>query len=256
MQRMLLVVGTAASLALGGCTSTDEVTGPQGEALDAEASASHVGSAALHGARTYEVTIENLTKGQPFSPGVVVTHAKGRRVFKVGRFASEGIRLIAENGDPSTAVAELDGSPGIAAVVATAAPVGCVGCPGPFASTQTLEISAYGPATHLSLSVMLICTNDGFVGLDAVRLPRGHKTATYYAVGYDAGTEKNDELWTSIVDPCGAIGPVAGPLDGTNDRPVTHRRIKKHPGIRGIGDLGLAHRWKNPVAKVTVRQVQ
>jgi hypothetical protein len=255
MKRALLVVGISGLFVLGGCTTADDVTGPEGEAIDAAVLDAHV-TPGTHGVRTYEVTIENLTGGQPFSPGVVVTHVKGRKVFRPGKFASEGIRLIAENGDPSTAVAELDGIPGVAAVVATGAPVGCVGCPGPFASTQTLEITAKGAAKRLSLAVMLICTNDGFVGLDRVRLPRGYKPVTYYAAGYDAGTEKNDELWTSIVDPCGGIGPLAGPQDGSNDRPATHRPIRKHPGIRGVGDLIAAHDWKNPVAKVTVRRVK
>ncbi len=251
MKRKLGV--TLGSLAiLAACATSEGIVAPG----DDEVVAADAASAAAHLTRTYEVTIENLTSGQPFSPGVVVTHAKPRSVFRVGKFASEGIRLIAENGDPSTAVSELDGKPGVSAVVATPAPVGCIGCPGPFASTQTIEITASRRARHLSLAVMLICTNDGFVGLNRVRLPFGDKTAVYYAAGYDAGTEKNDELWTSIVDPCGALGPVAGPADGSNDRPATHRPIKLHRGIRGVGDLVKAHDWKNPVAKVTVRRVK
>ena len=36
----------------------------------------------------YQVTIENLTGGQPFTPPVVATHKGGVRLFRVGKAAS------------------------------------------------------------------------------------------------------------------------------------------------------------------------
>lgn len=220
------------------------------EELEASRVASHAGTTT-----EYEVTIENLTYGQPLSPGVVVTHSRRSSIFNPGRLASEGIRLIAENGDPTMAVQELSGQRGIDEVVATDRPVGCVGCPGPFSPDLTVNISTHGSASRLSLAVMLICTNDGFVGLRSVELPHGHETKTYYAGGYDAGTEYNAEDWNSVVDPCGAIGPVAGPQDGTNERTATSRPIKRHRGIRGIADLTDAHDWHGPVARITIKRL-
>ena len=214
------------------------------------------------GTRTYEVTIKNLTASQPFSPGVVVTHTKKRSVFRVGESASEGIRLIAEDGVPSTAVTELDGAQGVHDVVATSSPVGCNGCgagpfPGPLPTTLTVEITARGSAKRLSLAVMLICTNDGFTGLDGIKLPGGFKPETHLVVGYDAGTEANDELFTSIVDPCGGIGPVAVPGDGLNTRTATSGVITSHPGIAGIGDLDPAvYGWGEPVAEITIQRMR
>ncbi|MFV1989559.1 MAG: spondin domain-containing protein, partial [Acidimicrobiales bacterium] len=49
--------------------------------------------------RTYEVTITNLTEGQPFTPPLVAVTDKRVRLFKVGRAASPEIREIAENGN-------------------------------------------------------------------------------------------------------------------------------------------------------------
>ena len=134
-------------------------------------------------------------------------------------------------------------------------PVGCVGCPGPFGSTLTVQITAEGNARFLSMALMLICTNDGLVGLNRVRLPSGRRDRVRFARALDAGTEANDELFDSIVDPCGGIGPVAGPQDGTNDRTATERPVRPHRGIRGVGDLTEDHRFRRRVAKVTITRI-
>ena len=99
---------------------------------------------------------------------------------------------------------------------------------------------------RLSLAGMLVCTNDGFTGLDGRSLPkRGSKE--YYLKTYDAGTEKNTELAAHV--PC---------LGGTeNDADVnTNRRIKHHRGIKEVGDLTEAeHGWTDPVAKVVIERI-
>ncbi len=211
-------------------------------------------NAADAAARTYEVTIENLTTGQPFSPGVVVAHSKQVRVFTAGAPASEGIRLIAEQGSPGTAIADLTGAAGVFQVVGTSAPVHRVGGPGP--STLTTQIRAKANADRLSLAVMLICTNDGFAGIDGVKLPGGFEPATFYAMAYDAGTEVNAETSESIVDPCFAIGPVAAAPDGDSRTPEGGV-VRMHPGIAGGADLDpTLHGWDDPVARVTVRRVE
>jgi hypothetical protein len=102
---------------------------------------------------------------------------------------------------------------------------------------------------------MLICTNDGFAGLDGVRLPGGHGEAVYYAAGYDAGTEVNTEVASSIVPPCFGIGPVQGPVGG-GDRTAENGTIHHHDGIRGDADLTSAHAWEGPVARITVQRIK
>jgi hypothetical protein len=208
------------------------------------------------GSRTYTVTITNLTSSQPLSPPLIATHSKRVDVFTVGKMASEGIRLIAENGDNSVLAAALNDKHlirDVREVVATDVPVHRAGGPG--SSSLTITIDARGNANRLSLATMLICTNDGFTGLDGVKLPGGFAPVTYYAGAYDAGTEMNDEIYTHIVDPCGAIGPVMAPPDGMNLRTPTNANISMHLGIQGGDDLTAAHDWTDPVVAITIQRV-
>jgi hypothetical protein len=241
-----------ATLTLAACGENDAVTEPAALTLDAAAT-----TADSHGSstRTYRVTVANLTTGQPLSPGVFVTHTRRASLFSERTEASEGIRAIAEDGDPSIAAAALMGARGVHSVVTTGAPVGIVGGTA-FPSSLSFEIESGGDARFLSLSLMLICTNDGFAGLDAVRLPGGfHDEAVYYAEGYDSGTERNDEIAGSIVPPCFGIGPVKGVIGGaghTDQNGV----VRHHRGIKGIADLTSAHDWDGPVARITVRRIK
>jgi hypothetical protein len=230
------------------CTDTEPQTGPL---LGASAG---VGNASDGAARVYEVTIENLTTGQPFSPGVFVTHTARESLFTVGGAASEGLRQIAENGDPSTAVSMLSGASGLADVATVDAPIHRLGGPG--GSSYSFTIEARANANRLSGAVMLICTNDGFVGLDGVKLPGGFRPVSYTPMAYDAGTEVNEESLASIVPPCFAIGPTTGET-AENARTAEGGTVQPHPGIVGGADLDPAtHGWTYPVASVTIQRVQ
>lgn len=204
----------------------------------------------------YRITVENLTSGQVFSPGVAVTHTGQTSVWQPGAKASEGIRLIAENGDESAAVAALTGAPGIFQVVDIATPTNRVGGGAPLPNPQVFEIGAAADANRLSLAIMLICTNDGFTGLSGVKLPGGYQPAVFEVGAWDAGTEQNNERFDQIVDPCTAAGPVTAPPDG-NGRVPTDDVIRRHPNIQGIGDLSVAlHGWHGPVARITVQRLR
>jgi hypothetical protein len=128
---------------------------------------------------------------------------------------------------------------------------------GDFSDNVTFQIKGRR-YDRLSLATMLICTNDGFAGLNAVRLPaRG--TRTYWLRAYDAGTETNTEQGTDIVDACNALGPVdIGGIGNENDAvdSTPHRRIRRHRGIMGNGDLSAdLHGWQGAVLKVTVTRL-
>jgi hypothetical protein len=107
---------------------------------------------------------------------------------------------------------------------------------------------------------MLICTNDGFLGLDAVRLPE-HGSPTFFLAGYDAGREDNAEQSVDVVDPCSALGPFAlpGDPDGNRDAAVQTtppQPIALRPGISGIGELSPVHHgWRDPVALLQVDRI-
>jgi hypothetical protein len=203
------------------------------------------------GTRKYKVTLVNLTTGQPMSPGVVVTHSRQVDLFSVHKRASAGIQAIAENGDPAVSFGELNGRRGVGSLLTTTAPLHRVGGPGP--NELSVTVTTERGMRRLSVAVMLICTNDGFTGLDGIRLPNRGR-AVYYARGYDAGTEENTEAAGDIVPPCFGIGPVTG-LVGGGGRVGETRRIRHHPNILGGGDLTKAHYWRDPVLKVIVERI-
>lgn len=187
-------------------------------------------------AATYSVTLENLTHTQPFSPPVFVTHAPGYSLFRLGAFASDGIRLIAETGDNSVATADAQASPTTFDVVAQDALI--------FPGGSTHAELAAPAGARLSLAAMLGITNDGFTGASAFKLP-ANGSVTIYLDSLDAGTEANNEL----------LGYV-GALGGGNMRAPTHFPIAQHPGILGVGDMDPAqYGWEDPVARLTITRI-
>ncbi len=214
---------------------------------------------ASHSDARFQVTLTNLTSGQPFSPPVAATHKFAERLFVVGTPASAEIEAIAENGDQSGAVALFSSSPHVTEVVDVGMPLTPYGTTfGDFTDTVTFEISAQR-GDRLSIAGMLICTNDGIVGADGLRLPRRGE-ATYYLNGYDAGTEANTEASSDLVDPCSALGPnpLAGDPNGNeNDAVDTYPAgtVQLHAGIVGNGDLNAAHDWNGAAAMITIERI-
>jgi hypothetical protein len=240
----------AAGLALAACSTptptAESSLGRDGDADQAAAPATH----------RYRITLENLTTGQVLSPGVAATHTKAVTVWTAGSRASEGIRLIAENGEQAVAISELTGRPGVFDVVDIAVPTNRVGGSAPFPNPQSFEIEASADANRLSLAVMLICTNDGFTGVSGIKLPGGFRAEVHEVGAWDAGTEQNNEEFDQIVDACTAAGPVLAPPDG-NGRVATNGLILQHPNIQGVGDLSVAlHGWSFPVARITVQRLE
>ena len=208
--------------------------------------------------RTYEVTLRNLAGSQPISPPVVVTHDRDTRFWQRGQEAAAELIAIAEDGDPGPATAWLSGLAGVTDVVNVGQPLTRRGTTfGDFSDTVTITITA-APGDRLSLAGMLICTNDGFVGLDSVRLKSSKRTTVRYARAYDAGSEVNTERSEDIVDPCSALGPVA--LDGDdngndNDGPDADGVVTRHRGIVGESDLLPAHNWRSRVVQVSIKRI-
>lgn len=206
--------------------------------------------AQMAGATDYTVTITNLTEGQPFSPGVIVSHSSDIHVFEAGAAPSQGVIEIAEDGMPATAAEALKGmmGSGVTDVVMIDAPIMRMGADAPNTASYTISASE---GDVLSVVTMLICTNDGFVGVDS--MPLTGEMAESQATAFDAGSEVNNELTNSIVDPCGAAGPVEFAEDGNiDDLPDDGNVIAEHQGIQGVGELTDAHKWSGPVATITI----
>lgn len=207
---------------------------------------------------TYEVTVENLTSGQPFTPPTLTTHLKGVSLFTVGEPASFELKEIAENGNLDPMLSSLGASDDVREVV-----VATAGDPPPIMPGQsvTATINTYRGARFLSFASMFVCTNDGFTGLDTVPLPTTTGAEIeLYTNGYDAGTEINTEDFADIVPPCQGLVGIMSDDEGTgasNPALAENGVVHHHAGIQGGDDLQSdPHGWDDPVARVTIRKIQ
>lgn len=191
--------------------------------------------------RTYEVTVTNLTKGQSFTPILGATHARSVSAFTVGEQASDELAVLAESGGIDPLKNALESNPKVAD---TAASEGLL-TPG---QSTTLTIETKRGLNRLTVAAMLIPTNDAFMAINSVKLPR-FKGATYYATAYDAGSETNDENCQFIP------GPVCGG-EGVSENDTGEGYIYPSPGISGEADLSsLQYNWQGRVAKIEVKRV-
>lgn len=191
---------------------------------------------------TYEITVTNVTPGQPIAAVMATTHRAGISFFHAGGAPSAELASLAEAGNGHPMAEKLRATVGVrdARVATTGIPPG---------GTSTLTITAYDEKDRFSLGAMLGNTNDAFVALDDVALPRGEGMLTYVAPAYDAGSETNDESCSTVPGPaCG--GAALSPEDSGEGF------VHIHNGIHGNGGLSAAmHDWRNPVATITVKRV-
>jgi Spondin_N len=212
-------------------------------------------------ADTFEVTFTDLTSGQPLTPAVAATHRGSDELFRVGDRASFGLKEIAENGNNAPMLSRLESDRDVSAFVeAPGGPLVPAGSPGDaiFGQSTTFTLTADGGARRLSLAAMLICTNDGFTGVNSLRLPKKiGDSATVETMGYDAGTEANTEDFADMVPPCQDLIGVTGEAGTGQSDPALAQNdvIRHHTGITGRRDLDPAvHGWdvNAPVARITV----
>jgi hypothetical protein len=210
-------------------------------------------------ARQVTVEVTNMTNAAYFTPLLVATHDGYTRLFEVGSPASGALQAMAEGGDISGLVAEVEAGGGV--VVQN--PAEGLLAPGQTA-TATFDIRPRR-RPHLSVTAMVLPTNDGFIGLNGIRIPLRRGVYHYDVPVYDAGTEANDELITGggapgqpgiPADPGGHAGINGSGVAGADSNPNVHI----HRGI--VGDLDPAggrsdldagvHRWLNPAARITI----
>ena len=190
--------------------------------------------------KTYEVTVTNITAGQAFTPLLAVTHSSKISVFELGEPALDELELLAEGGMTAPLQDLLDPLSQVHDTVTTAGLLG----PG---ESVTFEIKASHWTNQLTFAGMLLPTNDTFVAVNSIPLPRWESST--YAVAYDSGTEINDEDCDNIPGPyCG--GAAISEEDGEGFVHVGN-------GIHGIGDLAPEmFDWRNSVAKVSIRRTR
>ncbi|WP_042150397.1 MULTISPECIES: spondin domain-containing protein [unclassified Pseudoalteromonas] len=195
---------------------------------------------------SFEVTVKNLTYAQPLSPIGIALHTEGN-FWQLGQTASVELETLAESGDNS-------GLLGLSIVntsISDAAPLG----PG---SSITLTLTTEDIMdAKLSLVSMMVNTNDGFSGLNAIdvsALEVGSQL-NFKTGAYDSGTEVNNE----------ASGTIPGPADmgeGFNAARDDVDFVAVHPGVVSSDDgltqsvLNYTHKFDNPLMGVSITRIQ
>lgn len=207
-------------------------------------------------AAQWDISISNLTHGNLFTPLLAAGHDSSSNLFQVGSAATAGVTAMAECGDLTTLLLE-------AGVAGADTISDLVGGGNVLAAGATVTGTLITNAPNLTVTAMILPSNDAFVGLDAQPIPTAAGTYTYYLNGYDSGTEANNELLATEACVPGVAGFPGGSADtgGTGVAGAdSNSNIHIHRGLlgdtdsaAGISDVNSTiHRWQNPVAKVVV----
>lgn len=241
--------------ALAGCADSDTMVAPEPDFGFSESPSA--GQVAL--VRSYDITVQNLTNGgQHFTPPLIAVHRGAEGLFTVGKAASFGLQQIAENGNLGPMLGRFGESKHVSSFVVAASGEGLEGPLAP-GEAVTVGLTADPGSEFVSFVSMLICTNDGFTGVDGAKLPKkvGDEIQLYLGA-YDAGTEVNTEDFADLVPPCQVLGGVSSEDAGTgaSDPALAEGGVvRSHEGIMDRSDLvSSIHGWTDPVAMLTVRR--
>jgi len=210
-------------------------------------------------ATEFNVRIINLTNGIWYTPFLVAAHPAGTSLFTIGQPASASLQSMAEGGDISGLVADLQA---LGATVAANPAAGLL----PPAMSANADLNTDGTSNVLlSVVAMLLPTNDAFAGLNSITIPTAPGIYTYELPAYDAGTEANDELITGggapgvpgiPADPGGMTGTGgtgAATADANGNVHIHRNTLGDNDAVAGASDLdSRVHRWLNPVVRVVV----
>jgi len=196
----------------------------------------------------YEISVINITHGQPLTPAAAILHGKDYHPWMLGSEASTGLEKLAESGDTSDFVSQsMSNTAVLDSQTSTGGPFG------PGANKMLMVTAEHSSNLQLSVASMLANTNDAFSGVSNWHiggLEVGKSMSTLARV-YDAGTEANTE----------AAGTLPGPADsgeGFNAARESRNTVVIHPGVVTADDglstsvLTEAHRWLGPAAKIIV----
>ncbi|MEM9255315.1 MAG: spondin domain-containing protein [Pseudomonadota bacterium] len=218
-----------------------------------------LGASTVHAAQL-DIQITNLTRGSWFTPLLVTAHPAGTALFTAGQVASISLQTMAEGGDIAPLAADLAG------LNATTVenPAGGLLAPGATVTTS-LDTDDAPDNTLLSIVAMILPSNDGFMGLNAIEIPQSPGTYVYNVNAYDAGTEANDEVIGSGApgEPGFPAPPPVAEASGTGGTGVAtvsegfvhiHRNVLGDTDPEGgVSDIdSTVHRWLNPVVRIVL----
>ena len=178
---------------------------------------------------------------------MVVTHARNYIMFRLGEPASTALEILAEGGDASAVIEDVGGRATDAITID-----GLLG-PG---ETTSVVVTGDPETDFITVAAMLIPTNDTFVALNRVRLPRAG--AGYLVPAYDAGTEANDQNCLNIPGPrCGGEGYSEAAAEGDEGFVHVGNGFHELSDQGGDGEIlsPKTYDWRNSVARITVRRM-
>ena len=252
-----------------GDTGPQGPAGPQGEA-GADGQDGTDGQDGINGnSAVYTVQITNLTYSQPFAPAAVILHEPGFNAFEEGEPASMGIEIMAEGGDPSMVITEAMDSTDFLDAQNSG------GILGPRSMREELPLvvpELDADALRLTVTTMLVNTNDGFTGLNAANVSNMAigDSKTFMTVTWDAGTEANTETAATMPGPAasaaGGGGEAAGydvVRDDFADAVRLHQGVvtsanANDPSREGLSTSVLteAHRFDFPTSRVVITRTR
>lgn len=258
--------GPAGAQGPAGATGSDGVDGSDG-ADGSDGSDGAAGPSGGFGA--FNVTVTNLTHGQPMAPSAIVVHEPGYNMFVSGQPASLGLEGLAEGGSPAMVLSEAQDAIQYLDAVSTA------GINGPGNTTEVMTVLVPEldlDNVRLSVATMLVDTNDAFAGFNAVDISNMAvgDSMTFIAPAWDAGTEANTETAATMPGPAagaaGGGGAAAG-FDAARDDIVDAVRI--HAGVvtnenamdasmEGLSTsvLNQSDKFDNPTARVVISRTR
>lgn len=224
--------------------------------------------------RDYEVTMFNLTRGQPFSPPVIATHRGDGKIWHITKPASFEVKEIAENGNNAPLLNKLRLNRNRGSVFDYQQAASTAMAPGPlvpagraasgtFPDRVVVRIRGSRKYNRISWMSMLVCSNDGFTGVDGAKLPtKKGKRIIYKTVAYETQTERNTEDFADIMPPCQALIGVR-PADGAPGTAMSNPALAESgnvipsSGIVGNNELAPSiFGWSNPVGKIMIKRVR
>ncbi|GMM69199.1 spondin domain-containing protein [Alteromonas sp. MTD1] len=274
LSTLLILSALIAACGDDGDTGPQGPAGPQGEAgadgMDGADGANGAdgedGEDGVNGnSAVYTVQITNLTFAQPFAPAAVILHEAGYMAFNEGMPASMGIEVMAEGGDPSMVISEAMASTDFL----DAQNSGGILPPRMTGEMQTLVVPELdADDLRLSVTTMLVNTNDAFTGLNAAdvsNLAVG-ESKSFMTITWDAGTEANTETATTMPGPAaGAAGGGGAPAGYDPVRDDFADAVRLHQGVvtsanamdpsrEGLATsvLDESHRFDTPTSRIVI----
>ena len=199
------------------------------------------GSSGVYAESALNLTVRNVTGGQPLTPPMAVVLEPGTSILPASSEELDGLEELAEAGEQEALATSLLALPGVKEVVSFDPPPILPG------EEHTVSITAAEPGDRVSVITMLACTNDAIAYGNVVVPEDGNLPAMSSGRVLDAGTEVNDETEATVA--CfGQEGGGVSNLDEADGEGV----IADHPGITGDADLSSQHAWQGPAMELVL----